>query len=80
MNHDTEKEWLSIIQYARNFGVSDMTVRRRIKTGKLKAVLRDGKYYIPIHLSSASSSSNTHYSGATGSLYTSFENKKYPLR
>lgn len=39
--------WLSIVEYARKFAVSDMTVRRRIKNGKLKAVLRDGKYYIP---------------------------------
>lgn len=41
------EQWLSIVEYARNFAVSDMTVRRRIKTGKLKAVLKDGKYYIP---------------------------------
>jgi hypothetical protein len=42
------EQWLSIVEYARTFAVSDMTVRRRIKTGRLKAVLRDGKYYIPI--------------------------------
>ena len=41
------EHWLSIIEYARTFGISDMTVRRRIKTGKLKAVLKDGKYFIP---------------------------------
>jgi hypothetical protein len=40
-------QWLSIIEYARRFNISDMTVRRRIKTGKLQAVLREGKYYIP---------------------------------
>ena len=40
-------QWLSIVEYARTYNVSDMTVRRRIKTGKLQAVLRDGKYYIP---------------------------------
>lgn len=38
--------WLSIVEYARHHDVSDMTVRRRIKTGRLKAELRDGKYYI----------------------------------
>lgn len=41
------EQWLSIIEYARAYSISDMTVRRRIKTGKLKAVLKDGKYYIP---------------------------------
>lgn len=42
-------QWLSIVEYARTYNVSDMTVRRRIKTGKLQAVLREGKYYIPVH-------------------------------
>lgn len=41
-------QWYSIVEYAREFAVSDMTVRRRIKTGRLPAVLRDGKYYIPV--------------------------------
>jgi len=40
--------WMSIIEYARTYNVSDMTVRRRIKTGRLNAELRDGKYFIPI--------------------------------
>ncbi len=42
------EQWYSIVEYAREFAVSDMTVRRRIKTGRLSAVLRDGKYYIPV--------------------------------
>jgi hypothetical protein len=41
-------QWLSIVEYARQFNMSDMTVRRRIKTGKIQAVLREGKYYIPL--------------------------------
>jgi hypothetical protein len=41
-------EWLSIVEYARTYAVSDMTVRRRIKTGRLHAELREGKYYIPV--------------------------------
>ncbi|MFK7824773.1 MAG: helix-turn-helix domain-containing protein [Oligoflexales bacterium] len=41
-------QWLSIVEYARCFNISDMTVRRRIKNGKLHAVLKEGKYYIPI--------------------------------
>ena len=49
------QEWLSIVEYARAFDVSDMTIRRRIKTGKLKAVLRDGKYYIPVNEGRSSS-------------------------
>jgi len=42
------EQWMSIVEYARRFAISDMTVRRRIRNGKLHAVLRDGKYYIPI--------------------------------
>lgn len=41
-------QWLSIVEYARTYNVSDMTIRRRIKTGKLHAILREGKYYIPV--------------------------------
>lgn len=40
--------WLSIVEYARAFNMSDMTVRRRIKTGKLESVLKEGKYFIPV--------------------------------
>ncbi|MCB9228280.1 MAG: hypothetical protein H6618_01575 [Deltaproteobacteria bacterium] len=40
-------QWLSIIEYARQYNLSDMTVRRRIKAGKLHAVLKEGKYFIP---------------------------------
>lgn len=43
------EQWLSIVEYARTFALSDMTVRRRIKNGKIKAVLKDGKYFIPVH-------------------------------
>jgi len=42
------EQWLSIVEYARTFAVSDMTVRRRIKTGRLQAILKEGKYYIPV--------------------------------
>ena len=42
------EQWMSIVEYARTFSISDMTVRRRIKNGKLKAVLRDGKYFIQV--------------------------------
>lgn len=44
------EQWLSIVEYARTYSVSDMTVRRRIKTGKLHAVLKEGKYYIPVQV------------------------------
>ncbi len=43
-----EEKWMSINDYSRSFSISDMTVRRRIRTGKLKAVLRDGKYFIHV--------------------------------
>lgn len=42
-----DSKYISIIEYARENNISDMTVRRRIKTGKLYAVLKDGKYFIP---------------------------------
>ncbi len=42
------EQWLSIVEYARTFTTSDMTIRRRIKTGKLPAVLKNGKYFIPV--------------------------------
>ncbi len=42
------EQWLSIVEYARSFSISDMTVRRRIKTGKLHAILKEGKYFIPV--------------------------------
>ncbi|MCY4443648.1 MAG: helix-turn-helix domain-containing protein [Proteobacteria bacterium] len=42
------QRWLSIVEYARAFNISDMTIRRRIKTGKLSATLKDGKYFIPV--------------------------------
>jgi|GEM_PF-6528277 len=41
-------QWLSIVEYARAFGVSDMTVRRKIKTGKLNHEMRGNKYYIRV--------------------------------
>ncbi len=41
-----DARWLSISEYARHHQLSDMTVRRRIKNGRLRAVLREGKYYI----------------------------------
>ncbi len=41
-----EESWISIPEYARCHQISDMTVRRRIKTGQLDAVLRQGKYMI----------------------------------
>jgi excisionase family DNA binding protein len=45
-NHSPQ--WLSIVEYARTFGVSDMTVRRKIKTGKLEHEMRGNKYFIRV--------------------------------
>lgn len=47
------EQWLSIVEYARTFGISDMTIRRRIRTGRLQAYLRDGKYYLPVDVDPA---------------------------
>jgi polyhydroxyalkanoate synthesis regulator phasin len=49
------EQWLSIVEYARATGISDMTIRRRIRTGRIRADLRDGKYYIPVEHQQVSS-------------------------
>ncbi|MDD9950780.1 MAG: hypothetical protein OXT67_04355 [Zetaproteobacteria bacterium] len=59
------EEWLTIVEYARRFQISDMTVRRRIKTGRIQADLREGKYYIPVsqnvpHVNEATGGYETH--------------------
>ena len=46
-------QWLSIVEYARETGISDMTIRRRIRTGRISAELRDGKYFIPVTVDQA---------------------------
>ena len=46
------EQWLSIVEYARATGISDMTIRRRIRCGRIKAELREGKYYIPLAMDS----------------------------
>jgi hypothetical protein len=40
------QEWLSLSEFARRSDMSDMTIRRRIKRGHLKAELKDGKYLL----------------------------------
>jgi hypothetical protein len=52
------EQWLSIVEYARATGISDMTIRRRIRCGRIKAELRDGKYYIPVAAAANSAQSN----------------------
>lgn len=42
------EQWLTLAEYARKYGMSDQTVRRRIKSGKIPAVLKDMKYYIRV--------------------------------
>lgn len=41
-------QWLTIRQAALQMGLSDLTVRRRIKDGKLRHRLVDGKYYVDL--------------------------------
>lgn len=41
-------QWLSIVEYAKKHDISDMTVRRRIRAGKVDAELREGKYFIRV--------------------------------
>lgn len=42
------EQWLSIVEYAKKHDISDMTVRRRIRAGKVDAELREGKYFIRV--------------------------------
>lgn len=42
------EQWLSIVEYAKKHDISDMTVRRRIRAGKVEAELREGKYFIRV--------------------------------
>ena len=48
------EQWLSIVEYARATGISDMTIRRRIRTGRIKADLKEGKYFIPVEVDQSS--------------------------
>ena len=41
-----QHEWVSISEYARRFNLSEITVRRRIKQGRINAELKNGKYFI----------------------------------
>ena len=50
------EQWLSIVEYARASGISDMTIRRRIRTGRISAELREGKYFIAVDLDETSGS------------------------
>lgn len=68
------EQWMSIVEYARTFSVSDMTVRRRIKTGKLRAVLRDGKYFIPIDSAVQEKSNNVHFNKEISNSSESYSN------
>lgn len=59
------QQWMSIVEYARQFDISDMTVRRRIKTGKIPAELKEGKYYIPVPANATHRDSPRPYSKET---------------
>jgi len=41
-----DNNWLPLIEYSLKSGVSTSTVRRRIKSKKIKYRLHEGKYYI----------------------------------
>ncbi len=44
----SQKRWVSIIDYASIKGISISTIRRYLKSNRLKNELRNGKYYIEI--------------------------------
>lgn len=45
-----DDEWLTIRQAAERMGLSDLSIRRRIKDGRLAHRLLDGKYYVNLSL------------------------------
>ena len=69
------EQWLSIVEYARATGTSDMTIRRRIRTGKILADLRDGKYFIAVGADQAVDSlSRPHVNNQTNNSSNSSSN------
>ena len=67
--------WISINDYARKFNVSDITVRRRIKQGKIPAELKNGKYYVRADYqdpSTAAEQNNTPPPGVVSTTRPSF--------
>jgi hypothetical protein len=67
MEHFMADQWLSIVEYARETGISDMTIRRRIRTGRISAELRDGKYFIPVTVDQGSGQISAVKSGSRSS-------------
>lgn len=46
-NHEgTQGTWLKLVDAAFSMGVSEITLRRKIKSGKIPHEFRDGKYYV----------------------------------
>jgi hypothetical protein len=77
------EQWMSIVEYARSFNISDMTVRRRIRTGRIQAVLREGKYYIPVansqgHLKSSAPRANLDTPNPFRTAATNFSTPEAP--
>lgn len=45
-NIQAKGRWYKLAEAAQLLGVSEITVRRKAKTGQLKAILRNGKYLV----------------------------------
>ncbi len=45
-NIQAKGRWYKLAEAAQLLGVSEITVRRKAKTGQLKAILRNGKYMV----------------------------------
>jgi hypothetical protein len=43
---NTQCDWIDIMEYSHREKVSLSTIRRRIKSGKIQCVKKEGKYYI----------------------------------
>lgn len=47
-NNSTQGKWFKLNDAARMLGVSEITLRRKVKAGKMKYEFQNGKYYIQL--------------------------------
>ena len=60
--NDVKGQWLKLHQAANMLGVSEVTLRRKIKKGLLPYEFRQGKYYVPLSPALSSLSLQNHES------------------
>lgn len=66
--------WLALNEYANKYQVSISTLRRRIKSNKIKYKLDDGKYFLEDDMHAEGASIDTPMSNQTATMISSSEN------